>query len=185
MTITLAEAIQDVSIVFYQVEFSLKNQLYWEQNHLSADDFVNDLTVRLPEGDLHFPTEHFADKANIIRAATVHISIAYGCTALALDQVLETAGFKPKPESDNNFDQIRCLVYLIRCAYAHRLADPYWEAYGKKIRQYQIDLGESNFTVDIGSLNGKIFRFEHIGGYANWHRIKDIVLAKLTAQQTA
>jgi hypothetical protein len=101
---------------------------------------------------------------------------------LTLDQALETGGFIPNPESDDSFDQIRCLIHLVRCAYAHRLADPYWDARGKKIRQYQIDLGEGSYTVDIGSLNGKPFQFEHIGGRTNWHRMKDIVLAKLSAQ---
>ncbi len=182
MKITLEEAIEDVNISFNQVEFSLKNHAYWERDSLSAEDFVTDMKVILPEGDLHFPTRHFEDKNNILRAAETAISIAYGYTALALDQALETGGFKPNPSSNNNFDQIRCLVYLVRCAFAHRIACPFWSSRGEKKRVYLIDLGCGPIKVDTIALEGKEFKFEHLGGHKNWHKINDIVLEKLSAQ---
>lgn len=183
MNITIEDAIEDVNIAFSQVEFSLKSHAYWKQENLSSDDFVTDMIVSLPEGDLHFPTKQFADKNNILRAAETAISISYGCTALALDQVLETGGFRPNPNSDDNFDQIRCIIYLVRCAFAHRVACPFWNSRGDKRRVYQFDLGCGPVVIDTVTLEGSPFKFEHLGGHSNWHKMKDVVIKKLITQQ--
>ncbi len=183
MDITLEEAIKDVKIAFQQVEFCLKNHAYWERTCNSADHFVTDMTVTLPEGDLHFPTDRFTDKQNILNAAEISIVVAYGCTALALDQAFETAGYKVKPKSNDSFDQLRCVIYLIRCAYAHRMACPYWDVRKDKRRIYEIDLKGRKIEIDATKLDKEPFDFPQVGGHKTWHDIKDMVLETLVTQQ--
>jgi hypothetical protein len=66
MRISIQEAIEDVDIAFQQVEYCLKANAFWEREGFTADQFVTDLIVTLPKGDLHFPTDRFAEKRNII-----------------------------------------------------------------------------------------------------------------------
>jgi hypothetical protein len=180
---TVAEALQDVEIAFQQIEFALKVSAYWEHPQMISEDFEADLLVQLPEGDLHFPTDHFSKKENILRAAEISVSLTFGASALALDQALKAAGFKVNPESEDAFDQLRCVVYLVRCAFAHGIAAPVWNARKKKLRTYTLRTGAEAVVVDLIALNGSSFSFESLGGHKNWYRIRDAVVQKVEAAQ--
>ena len=180
---TVAEALEDVAIAFRQVEFGLKVSAYWDREELSAEDFVTDLTVRLPEGDLHFPTAHFSEKANILRAAEIAVALAFGASALALDQALQIAGYKVRPDSEDPFDHLRSVVYQVRNAYAHGIAAPVWDAVSKKRRAYTLSVDGAPLVVDLRQLNEQPFAFEHIGGRENWFRMRDGVVKRLEAEQ--
>ncbi len=182
---TVAEALEDVAIAFRQVEFGLKVSAYWERDELRAEDFVSDLTVRLPEGDLHFPTAHFTDKANILRAAERAVALAFGASALTLDQALEVAGYEVRPDSEDPFDHLRSVVYQVRNAYAHRLAAPVWHAVPNRTRAYTLSVGGTPVVVNLHRLNSQPFAFEHIGGHKNWFRMRDEVVTRLETQQAA
>lgn len=177
---TITDALEDVEIAFRQIEFALKMSAYWDRAEMNSVDFVTDLSVRLPEGDLHFPTDHFSEKENIMRAAEISVAVAFGTSALALDQALEVSGFRPNPESEDPFDHIRCVIYLVRCAYAHRIAEPVWEAKGKKRRAYTLQIGQEPVTVDLVALNGRSFSFENLGGHKNWFRMRDAVVQRVS-----
>lgn len=183
MNITISDAIQDIEIAFHQVEYCLKASAYWDRDEFTVDKFETDLTVRLPEGDIHFPTMQLSLLENIRKAAETSIVIAYGITALTLDQALESAEIQVDPNSSDEFDQLRCVIYLVRCAYAHRFAQPYWDVYRDKKKVYQYTVGEKHVTVDTNSLNGQEFDFPQIGGHKAWHEIKDIVIERLRIQQ--
>jgi hypothetical protein len=181
--ISIQEAIEDVDIAFQQVEYCLKANAFWEREGFTADQFVTDLIVTLPKGDLHFPTDRFAEKRNIIIASEIAITVAYGCTVLTLDQALETAGYSIDSKSNDEFDQIRCVVYLMRCAFAHRIAQPYWDVRPQKQRVYRFMVSDRQISVDTGELNGREFYFTHIGGHKVWHDLKHVIINKIRAQQ--
>jgi len=183
---TIDEALEDVEIVFWQIEFALKISAFWDRPEMGSEEFVTDLSVYLPEGDLHFPTDHFGEIENIRRAAEVSVYMAFGTSALALDQALEVAGFRPNPQSEDPFDHLRCIVYLVRCAFAHRVADPVWDASKKKLRAYTLRVGPKPIIVDMVALNGTPFSFESLGGHQYWFLIRDAVVKKINiAQKTA
>ena len=154
-----------------------------DQSLLSAADFVTDMTVRLPEGDLHFPTAHFSEKANILRAAETAIALAFGASALALDQALEVAGYEVRPDSDDPFDHLRSIVSQVRNAYAHGVAAPIWHAVRSKAQAFTLSVIGAPVVVDLGRLNGHPYAFEHIGGHKNWFRMRDEVVKRLETEQ--
>lgn len=57
-----------------------------------------------------------------------------------LDQAFELAGLEKNPLSDNNLVRLRTLVYMVRCAYAHGIADPKWKVRGNYRQSMSVDL---------------------------------------------
>ena len=185
MKIGLKEAVEDVEIAFQQLEYCLKASAYWSREEFQPDEFVTDMVVRLPEGDIHFPTDQFAEKSNIEKASEISISIAYACTALALDQALETADYNVNPKSTDDFDQLRCVIYLVRCAYAHRIAQPYWDVAESKRRVYSFTVQDNSIEVDTTQLHEKEFSFTDLGGHKVWHDISNLVLSRLREDEAS
>jgi hypothetical protein len=179
--VNLHEALQDVEIAFRQLEFSIKFLTFCELKKLDPSEFDTDLLVKLEEGNLNFPTGHFSDPDNIIRAAKVSVALAFGASALALDKAFETAQIPPDPESDTNVARIRTLIYMVRCAYAHGIAEPRWEVHGKYRRAMSVELEGIVTHLDLEKLDGNVFDFEHIGGHSNWNRMRDAAMHVLRA----
>lgn len=122
-TAILRNALEDIEIAFRQIEFTIKLLSYCELGKMSPEEFDTDHSVQLVEGDLHFPTKHF-DKDNIIRAAEVNVASAFATSAIALDNAFEVMELKADPAASDDVGQCRVLVYMVRCAYAHRIAEP-------------------------------------------------------------
>jgi hypothetical protein len=145
--------------------------------HVKPSNFDTDHLTQLPNGSLHFPSENFSDDESIWRAASINVVMAFGASVLALDQAFEAFGITCDPEAVDNVTRLRTLVYMVRCAHAHRIADPRWEVRGKYLRTLVVDLGGDVISLDLRALNGAGFDVELIGGYVGWYRIRD--LAKL------
>lgn len=175
MTSTIREALEDVEIAFLQLEFSLKLLTFAELGKLTPANFDTDHTVRLDDGDLLFPSGNFRDLDSIVRAAKVSVALAFGATALALDTAMQTAGIRPDARSENNVERIRALVYMVRCAYAHGIADPKWKISDRYARTLTVSLDGGALSFDLGGLDGKQFEFSDIGGHLNWFRVRETV----------
>ncbi len=182
MTITLAEALEDVEISFLHLVFANKLLFYCEQEKIDPAEFDTDLIVRLERESLRFPTGHFSDPNGINRAASVGVSLAFGGSALALHQTFEVAGVDADPLSEDGLSKLCTLVYMVRCAYAHRVADPRWEVRNRYRRSIELELGGGRVEIDLSALHGERFRFDHLGGHGNWFRIKDRAVSALRAR---
>ena len=148
---------------------------------MDPQEFDRDLLVVLEKGNILFPTSHFSDKDDIIRAAKVSVSLAFGASALALDKAYEVAGIILDPDSGVNDLKIRTLVFMIRCAYAHGIAEAKWEVRNKFKRTISIEVHGETVEIDLRELNGKTFDYEHLGGYRMWFRILDKSISLLSA----
>ena len=177
---TLREALTDVEIVFLQLEFAIKLLSFCELGKIDPSAFDSDHFVKLEDGNLHFPSGHFSDAGNLTRAASVHVSLAFGASALALDKAFEVAKITCDPESNDNICRLRALIHMVRCAYAHGIAEPRWMALGKFRRAIVVDLDGCQIRLDLQTLDGKDFEFEQIGGHRNWYRIRDVSVRVLS-----
>ena len=121
---TLDEALTDVNIAFLQVEFAIKLLSYCELGKISLAEFDAEQIVLLEHDNLRVPPGNFRILEHVIRAASVTVSSALGASALVLNKAWEVAGIHPDPQSANGAVKLRTLVYMVRCAYAHGLADP-------------------------------------------------------------
>ncbi|SRR6266566_8607992 len=174
------EALQDIEIAFRQLEFTIKLLSFCELRKIDPSEFDTDHVVMLEEGNLNFPTGYFSDANNITRAAAVSALLAFGATVLVLDKAFEVMGMKCDPEATDNVGQLQILVYMVRCAYAHGIAEPRWEVRGKYLRSIFVDLDGTSIAIDLHTLNGQVFMVEHLGGYANWYRVRDAVVQALS-----
>jgi hypothetical protein len=179
MTTALEEAKGDIEIAFRQLEFSIKLLSYCEAGGINPRDFDTDHLVQLSNGNLHFPTGHFSDPDNIRKAAGTSVLIAFSASILVLDKAFEVGGIAPNPESADAAVRLRTLVYMLRCAQAHGIADPRWEVRGKFRRTIAVDLESAPISIDLTAMDGRPFNVDDIGGYENWCRIRDTAMQTL------
>lgn len=173
------DALIDLDLAFRQLEFTIKLLSYIELGHIEPSDFDTDHIVVLGNDRLHFPTGKFSDSVSLERAAGTSILIAMSASALVLDDAFTAFGIRANPDAADNDGQLRALVYMVRCAYAHGIAAPLWEVRNKYLRAFTINLGGVSLSIDLRPLHGQSFDVSQIGGYANWYRIRDAALRVL------
>lgn len=178
---TIEDALKDIEISFLQLEFAMKLLSYCELGKIDALEFDTDHEVVLVNGNLRFPAGHFSDPHNIVRSAAVAVSLAFGASALALDKAYEVAGVQKFPTSEKHADNLRTLVYMVRCAYAHGIAEPKWEVRGEYKRRMNLNIGMSQININFEELAGKNFDFKDLGGHRIWFLIKDAAIEALRA----
>jgi hypothetical protein len=176
----IPEALHDIDIAFFQLEFTIKLLSFCELGNIDPANFDTDHIVKLERGNLHFPTGHFSSVDNIIRAASVSVLIAFSATALVLDKAFEVSGIRPEPEAIDKVGQLRTLIYMVRCAQAHGVAEPRWEVRGKFLRRIAVDIDGISLSLDLRTLHGELFNIDDIGGYENWYRLRDAAVRVLS-----
>jgi hypothetical protein len=168
------EALEDIDIAFRQLGFTVKLLSFCELGNINPKDFDTDHVVVTESGNnLHFPTGHFSDQASLERAASISVLQAFSVTSLVLDKGFEVIGVPRDPEASDNVGKLRVLIYMVRCAQAHSIADPRWEAHGKFARTITVDLDGTQISLDLQAVQGQRFHIDQLGGYENWYRIRN------------
>jgi hypothetical protein len=102
------------------------------------------------------------------------VLLAFSASVLVLDKGFEVIGIKPNPEASDDVGRLRALIHMLRCAQAHGIADPCWEARGKFARTIVVDIDGTLLipSLDLQALHGQPFHIDQIGGNENWYRIR-------------
>lgn len=180
---TLKQALEDEETAFLQVEFALRLLIYCERGKIHLEEFQESHTHDfLKQTNLRLVSlGEFDDTDKIIKAANTSMLLALAGSALALDQACEAAGIKPCPESNCHRKELRTLVYMIRCAFAHSIIAPKWEVKGKYKRKItlKVDPFTPETPIDLSELDGKPFDYSQIGGYRVWYYIRHYLVSEL------
>lgn len=169
----IANALEDVNLAFRQLEFAIRVMCYCELDHLDREKFDTDLMILLEPENVDFEGGQFHSLESVIKASQMQVQSSFGVSAIVLDAAFEAAGCANKPKAHSPRDDLRCLVYMVRCAFAHNMAAPSWEARGADFaRAFTLPLDEPT-VIDLSGIHGQIFSYEHIGGFAQWFKIKD------------
>lgn len=171
---TVAHALEDVDRAFRHLEFSVKLMCYCELDHIDRDKFDTDVTILLEKENVGFPANTFASLEAIVSAAQANVGVSFGVTAIVLDAAFEVAGIRPDTNSSSRADALRCLVYMVRCAFAHNPALPCWEVRGDYAKPISLKLEEMELQIDFSKFHAKPFEYDHIGGLASWFRIRRV-----------
>ncbi len=166
-------ALEDVENAFKQLEFAIKLKCYCELGYLNKEKF--DSEIQLVEENIVFPSGSFQSN-QIIFSSRINVGICFGASAIALDALFDEAGIKRNPSSRDPNDELRLLVYMVRCAFAHNIAKPCWEVKDNNARKIKLDLDEKELPIDMKALNKKDFDYSHIGGFRNWYKIKEMAV---------
>ena len=167
-----ALAIADVDHAFRHLEFAIKLLCYVEADNIDRPTFDTDVTLLLETENVSFSASTFESLDSMIVVAQANVGVSFGITAIVLDAAFETAGISRKPESNTANDLLRTLVFMIRSAFAHNPAMPCWEVRGPYLRTLALQLEDETISIDLPRLNGSAFDYGHIGGLANWYRIR-------------
>lgn len=177
---TITEALADVEHAFRHLEFAIKLMCYAEGGFLDLETFDADTTTLLNTENVGFPTNHFTSIEAVIPASQALVGMAFGTSAMVLEAAFEAAGLSRKPNSRLPAYELRTLVFMVRCAFAHNPALPLWVAKGPEhARNILVVLQGSPLSINLRALHGKPFDYEHIGGFANWFKIKNEAVALL------
>lgn len=169
---TVSDALVDVDRAFTHLEFAIKLMCYIEADHVDREKFDTDVTLLLERENVGFPANTFQSVDSLALAAQATVGISFGVTAIVLDAAFEAAGISRSPESNSPDDLLRTLVFMIRSAFAHNPAMPCWEVRGSYVRVISLQLEGEIISVNLPTLHGTPFEYMHIGGLANWYRIR-------------
>ena len=175
------DPIQRINQAFLQLEFSIKLMNYIELGHIDKEQLDSDTTVLLERRNLSFPDNSFSSYDDIIIAAQNNYIITLGNSAIALETSLQEGGIHNDPKDTSPRGQLRTLVYMIRCAFAHDMMTPSWNIKPQYRRVLEIDLPTGKIDIDLQNLNGKPFDDKHIGGIETYYELKDSVVEFLKA----
>jgi hypothetical protein len=123
-------ALTDVELAFRHLEFAIKLMCYCEFDHLDRSKFDSDVTILLKKENVSFPSNTFETLDSVVLADQANVGVCFGVTAIVLDAAFDVAGVQKRPKSRAPADELRTLVYMVRCAFAHNPAMPCWEARG-------------------------------------------------------
>ena len=158
---------------FLQLEFAIKLLTYVELGKLDKKEFDVDVTLLLKENNLTFRNDTFQKYDDLINAVQNNYNITLGFTAILLNSCFEEAGTNHDPK-DNLFKaEIRSLIYMIRCAFAHDMMSPKWEVRGKYNRILNIQFEDYKLEINLCKLDGQPFEVSQIGGIDNYYKVKD------------
>lgn len=172
-------ALKDVDYAFGHLEFAIKLMYYVEAGNIDRGKFDAGVTLLLERENVSIPAGTFGTLDSIVLPTQAIFGVSFGVTAMVLNAAFEATGVGQKPESNSPDDLLRSLVYMIRCAFAHNPAMPTWEVRGPYSRDLELVLEGESIRVRLAELHGKDFDYSHIGGLANWYRIRRAVEAVL------
>lgn len=145
---------------FANLEFAWKLLVYGEAGEIDLEKLDKDIVFQDDNGRPFFvpPARIFSDPDDLIVALHNNLTIAFGAAAITLHRSIEEAGNRvPRGEFESDEDQCIALVYQVRNAFAHDIAEPKWEMRNPVFeREYII----ADKVFDLRELNGKNFQYE-------------------------
>jgi hypothetical protein len=156
---------------FAQLFFSWKLYNYALEGRIDRQDLDSEITFQSEDQSQIFvlPSRIFETDDDFILAFQNNLTIAFGAAAITLDRARYEAGHNlPDPIKSRN-DQCIALIYQIRCAFAHDIAEPRWKIKDRYQRSYDFD----GVHVNLTHLDGVVFNYDQIGGPEKLIAIKD------------
>ena len=170
-------AIKDAEHAFRLLEFSIRTLNVIEAKTIDLSVFGQETTILLDDENVTFSDGYFTSQENAEISAKVAIGVSFAASAIALDNLFEATGRQRDPASNEEVYLLWTLVYAVRNAFAHGIAEPKWLAHPRYQRTIRLTLANKEIVIDLAAVNEQEFAYEHIGGFANWLNIKDRAFA--------
>lgn len=147
---------------FANVEFAWKLLLYGESGGIDLERLDVPITFQDNNGRPFFvpPDRIFHNSDDLLNALHNNLTIAFGAAAITLNRAIEEAGYKrPNGIFQSEEEQCIALVYQVRNAFAHDIAEPRWEIRNQAFARKYLVGGK---TFDLRELHGRPFRYEDL-----------------------
>lgn len=148
---------------FAHLQFAIKLNQAAEEGRLSLEEIDRPLSVDEGGGAMLVLQDRVLNTPDdLILACQNYITMAFGAAAITLNRCREEAIGKKLPDPVvSECDQWAALVFQIRNAFAHDIAEPRWQVNNPThLREFKV----AKLCVDLRPLNGTHFDYAHIGG---------------------
>lgn len=153
---------------FGQLAFAWKLYNYGLNGLIDSAELNAEVTFQ--DADIIFVVPKALEQPeDLIVALENNLTIAFGAAAITLNRVREEIGLTLPDPIDSEHEQCIALIYQIRNAFAHDIAEPKWEIRERYRRSYEF----GGMKFDLSDLHGETFQYEHIGGPDKFYLIKD------------
>lgn len=154
---------------FAQLELAIKLMHAVEQGIIRREEIDLPLTIRDGNSLLVLADQTIQNDADFINAFQNSVSVAFGAAAITLNRCREEVGLSLPNSINTETEQWVALVYQIRNAFAHDIAEPKWNITPRYARHYQIGTVE----VDLTQLHKQHFDYYQLGGPEALFLLKD------------
>lgn len=145
-----------------QLEFAWKLLAYAEDRHIDLETLDVGWTFRENGMQIALREKVFDSYDDLIQACKNNLGVAFGAAAITLNRALEELNIKRPDPIESERDQFVSLVYQIRNAFAHDIAEPRWHIGPHRYRRrYRV----AGLDIDLTDVqNGEPFSYARIGG---------------------
>lgn len=154
---------------FAQLELAIKLMHAAEQGRVTREEIDLPLTIAEGNSVLVLADQTLHTDEDFINAMQNNVSVAFGAAAITLNRCREEIGLSLPDPIDTEREQWIALVYQIRNAFAHDIAEPMWEMKPRYARPYQIGA----VKADLSNLHGRHFDYYQLGGPEALFVLKD------------
>ena len=161
---------------FAQLEFSWKLYGYALDGKLDRQELDIPQTFKDGKSMLVLPDQIFHSDKDLLLALENNLTIAYGAAAITLNRSREEADIKLPKELLSEADICVWLIYHIRNAFAHDIAEPKWEIRNKTLRIPYIFAG---VEADLTNVHQEPFKYTDLGGLDAIFIIRDYALSNI------
>jgi len=153
-------SVRYIDTAFTHLSFAIKLMQAAEDGVVDLESIDRPLTIKEGASLLILPDRVLNNPDELINACQNFVTITYGAAAITLNRCREEASVLLADPITSECDQWVALVYQVRNAFAHDIAEPRWQVKPRYRRTYSI----GHVTADLRKLDGVVFEYAHIGG---------------------
>jgi hypothetical protein len=152
---------QYIDTAIAHVEFAIKLMQGAEDGSVTVESLDKPLSIEMGHGMWVLPDRVLTSQDELINACQNFVTMAYGAAAITLNRCREEMGVAVPQTITTECDQWVALVYQIRNAFAHDIAEPRWHFTNPMYdREYRV----RTVVADLRGRSGQVFDYAHIGG---------------------
>ena len=155
---------------FEQLEFAWKLYNYALEGRIDLAELDKPITFKEGKSIYVLSDQLFSTPDDLILAMKNNLTIAFGAAAITLNKAREENDIPLPDPIVTEQEQCISLIYQIRNAFAHDIAEPRWNINNSRYaRKYKFD----NLEFDLTDVGNKTFEYSDIGGPEFLRIIKD------------
>jgi hypothetical protein len=139
-----------------------------ENQRFRYTDLPNEVNWTI-EGETRHLKREVRSEVGFRKLVLNQLRAALAISVLEIDSVLaDYFGNKPYVDPNDERRAARCIIYMIRCAFAHNPLEPKWNVTGDHYKGV-FTVPSANFTLDTRDINGKPL------DQVNWFGLLDLM----------
>ena len=150
-----------IDTAFKQLSFAWKLYNYALDGKINVEELDQPLTFQEGHMVLVLPDKIFESPNELFIALENNLTVALGAAAITLNRCREEAGLRLANPIVSDLDQFASVVYQLRNAFAHDIAEPRWNITNPMYaRAYEF----GGIRIDLSGVGTKGFEYSDIGG---------------------